>query len=265
MSQELGDSATKHGFRPRCHPEISAKKKQSSELRIPWNPRRIQNSKSPSKNGKGPTFGASSGKCVFFKNNKKPSLDIPGPSTPRDLFHVVFLVRISSRGDQIFEMCLPAIASSSVAGDGMAFMLVFKTMFQTNLQTTAAALAGIREGELLFASLHWTPRLCRLHSRNTGSTGSMSFQQRLLIAVGKTRDRHVAEWTHNHATVLVTATLAALMGFILDMLSAVRFATSIAIKGQQVLLLAIRIRAMLSAVAEICHFNQGRNRWNCLN
>lgn len=34
-------------------------------------------------------------------------------------------------------------ASSSVAGDGMAFMLVFKTMFQTNLQTTAAALAGI--------------------------------------------------------------------------------------------------------------------------
>ena len=32
-----------------------------------------------------------------------------------------------------------------------------------------------------------------------------------------------------------------------------------------VLLLAIRIRAMLSAVAEICHFNQGRNRWNCLN
>ena len=25
----------------------------------------------------------------------------------------------------------------------MAFMLVFKTMFQTNLQTTAAALAGI--------------------------------------------------------------------------------------------------------------------------
>ena len=111
MSQELGDSATKHGFRPRCHPEISAKKKQSSELRIPWNPRRIQNSKSPSKNGKGPTFGASSGKCVFFKNNKKPSLDIPGTSTPRDLFHVVFLVRISSHGDQIFEMCLPAIAS----------------------------------------------------------------------------------------------------------------------------------------------------------
>lgn len=147
-----------------------------------------------------------------------------------------------------------AKGTGALAACGSTFMLILKAMLQTYLQATATALAGIREGEFLSTALHRTPWL-RLHTRSTCATRHMAVEDvhggLLILCVAG--EGHVTERAHDHTPVLGRVAMGTLVSVILEVLSTEGLATSITFERKHVLLLAVRIRAMLSTVAEVRH------------
>eukprot|EP00437_Effrenium_voratum_P032985 CAMPEP_0181469830 /NCGR_PEP_ID=MMETSP1110-20121109/38228_1 /TAXON_ID=174948 /ORGANISM="Symbiodinium sp., Strain CCMP421" /LENGTH=122 /DNA_ID=CAMNT_0023594763 /DNA_START=272 /DNA_END=640 /DNA_ORIENTATION=+ len=112
----------------------------------------------------------------------------------------------------------------------VAVMLILETMLQAHFDTTSAAVARVREGELLPAALHGAAiRLGHLFGDAASACG-VPFPNFVLVFAMRMRNRQRAKRADYHATVRGLSPLGTIMGIIAEMMRTVSFAAGVTLE-----------------------------------